>query len=70
VPPIELIFSDIEWREAAFHIFAPGWKGAILRSYMAMGDTIDRKLRKLAAKIGALDYIKRTWRNSSRRRQN
>lgn len=63
-------FSDIEWREATFHIFAPDWKGRALRSYIAMADTIDRKLRKLAAKIGALDYIKRTWRNSLRRREN
>ena len=56
-------FSDTEWREATFHIFAPDWKGKILRSYMAMADTIDRKLRKLATQGGLSERIKKRWRN-------
>jgi hypothetical protein len=56
-------FSDIEWREATCHIFAPDWKGKILRSYMAVADTIDRKLRKLATQAGLSERIKKRWRS-------
>jgi CelD/BcsL family acetyltransferase involved in cellulose biosynthesis len=61
-------FSDISWREASFQIFAPTMKGKILRNYMALAETIDQRLRKVAAKTGSMGYIKRTWRKLLRKR--
>ena len=60
-------FSDIEWREATFHIFASDWKGKTLRNYMAIVNTIDQKLRRVASQTGSLQRIKKGWRNLLRR---
>jgi len=55
-------FSDESWREATIRIFAKNTKGRMIKNYFMLAEFLDRKLRNIVEKKGAVSRIKKKWR--------
>lgn len=59
-------FGDRHWREASVQLFGPTPKGRFLHAYLGMFRRFDREARRLLSRLGAVDRIKRSWRDRLR----
>ncbi|MFZ3103382.1 MAG: GNAT family N-acetyltransferase [Smithella sp.] len=61
-------FGDQNWRETTVHLFAPNFKGILLRSTLSASTCIDNILRRILQKTGLLGRVKTGLRRLVQRR--
>lgn len=57
-------FGDVGWRETSVWMFAPTFRGIVMRVVLEATLIIDRSARAMTARLGVTDRLKRGWRRA------